>query len=67
MLFADGLDVLLGVNSFPTTVILDRSGKIAYRAEGFDPDGADGTPVDAIESDRQQGEESSRKAVNRKA
>jgi thiol-disulfide isomerase/thioredoxin len=49
VLFADGLDVLLGVNSFPTTVILDHAGKIAYRAEGFDPDGVDGTVVDAIE------------------
>jgi len=49
VLFADGLDVLLQVNSFPTTVILDRDGKIAYRAEGFDPDGADQTLVAAIE------------------
>jgi hypothetical protein len=49
VVFADGLDVLLQVNSFPTTVILDRAGKIAYRAEGFDPEGADQTLVDAIE------------------
>jgi cytochrome c biogenesis protein CcmG, thiol:disulfide interchange protein DsbE len=62
VLFADGLDVLLGVNSFPTTVILDRSGKIAYRAEGFDPDGVDGTVVDAIEKAiGSKAEESSRK------
>jgi len=38
VLFADGLDRLLAVNSLPTIIILDRSGKIAYRAEGFDPD-----------------------------
>jgi thiol-disulfide isomerase/thioredoxin len=38
VVFADGLDRLLAVNSFPTVVILDRTGKIAYRAEGFDPD-----------------------------
>ena len=38
VVFADGLDALLSVRSFPTVVILDRSGKIAYRAEGFDPD-----------------------------
>jgi thiol-disulfide isomerase/thioredoxin len=38
VVFADGLDVLLSVNSFPTVVILDRQGKIAYRAEGFNPD-----------------------------
>ncbi len=49
VLFADGLDALLQVNSFPTTVILDRAGKIAYRAEGFDPDGVDQTLAQAIE------------------
>jgi thiol-disulfide isomerase/thioredoxin len=49
VLFADGLDVLLQVNSFPTTVILDRTGKIAYRAEGFDPDGTDQAVVGAVE------------------
>jgi hypothetical protein len=26
------------VDSFPTTVILDRGGKIAFRTDGFDPD-----------------------------
>ena len=49
VLFGDGLDALLQVNSFPTTVILDREGKIAYRAEGFDPDGADQTMLEAVE------------------
>jgi thiol-disulfide isomerase/thioredoxin len=49
VLFGDGLDVLLQVTSFPTTVILDREGKIAYRAEGFDPDGTDQTMVEAVE------------------
>ena len=38
VVFADGLDRLLAVNSFPTVVVLDRTGKIAYRAEGFDPE-----------------------------
>lgn len=38
VVFADGLEKLLNVNSFPTLVVLDRAGKIAYRAEGFDPD-----------------------------
>jgi thiol-disulfide isomerase/thioredoxin len=38
VVFADGLDRLLSVNAFPTIVILDRTGKIAYRAEGFDPE-----------------------------
>jgi thiol-disulfide isomerase/thioredoxin len=49
VLFADGLDRLLQVNSFPTTLVLDRAGKIAYRAEGFDPEGSDQTLVEAIE------------------
>jgi thiol-disulfide isomerase/thioredoxin len=38
VVFADGLDRLLAVNAFPTVVVLDRLGKIAYRAAGFDPD-----------------------------
>ena len=33
--FADGLDHFLAVNSLPTVVIIDRAGKVAYRAEGF--------------------------------
>jgi thiol-disulfide isomerase/thioredoxin len=41
VVFADGLDRLLAVNSFPTVVVLDRTGKIAYRAEGFDPEEVD--------------------------
>jgi thiol-disulfide isomerase/thioredoxin len=35
VVFADGLDRLLEVNSLPTVVVIDREGKIAYRAEGF--------------------------------
>jgi len=38
VVFADGLERLLGVNSFPTVVVIDRDGKIAYRANGFSPD-----------------------------
>jgi thiol-disulfide isomerase/thioredoxin len=37
VVFADGLDRLLGVTAYPTFVVLDRSGKIAYRAVGADP------------------------------
>ncbi|HYL62135.1 MAG TPA: thioredoxin domain-containing protein [Candidatus Methylomirabilis sp.] len=36
VVFADGLDRLFGVKVFPTIVVLDRSGKIGYRSEGFD-------------------------------
>ena len=35
MVFADGLDRLLAVTSFPTVVVLNREGKIVYRSEGF--------------------------------
>jgi thiol-disulfide isomerase/thioredoxin len=48
-LFADGLDQLLRVNSFPTTVILDRTGKIAFRQDGFDPEGFEKSLADAID------------------
>jgi thiol-disulfide isomerase/thioredoxin len=47
-LFADGLNILLRVNSLPTTVILDRAGKVAYRSEGFDPDDVEKVLTDAI-------------------
>lgn len=48
-LFADGLDHLLGVVSYPTTVILNRTGKIAFRVEGFDPDGFERSLTEAVE------------------
>jgi thiol-disulfide isomerase/thioredoxin len=38
VLFADGLDDFYNVKSLPTLVILDSTGKVSYRAEGFDPD-----------------------------
>ncbi len=37
--FADGLDRFFAVNAFPTVMVIDRSGKIAYRSDGFEPDG----------------------------
>ena len=49
VLFADGLDLLLQVNSFPTTLVLDRAGKIAYRAEGVDMDSPEASLIEAIE------------------
>ncbi len=49
VVFADGLDRLLGVNSFPTTLVLDRAGRIAYRAEGVDMDSPEASLVEAIE------------------
>jgi len=49
VLFADGLDRLLSVDAYPTTVILDRMGKIAFRASGFQAETVDKLLGDAIE------------------
>lgn len=38
VVFADGLDRFFNVNAFPTVMVLDRAGKIAYRSDGFEPD-----------------------------
>ncbi len=49
VLFADGLDDFYKVQSLPTLVILDRTGKVSYRAEGFDPDTIVSELKDAIQ------------------
>ena len=38
VVFADGLDRFFTVNSFPTVLVIDRVGRIAYRSDGFEPD-----------------------------
>jgi thiol-disulfide isomerase/thioredoxin len=38
VVFADGLDRFFTVNSFPTVMVIDRMGRIAYRSDGFEPD-----------------------------
>ncbi len=38
VVLADGLDRLLGVKVLPTILVLDRSGRIVYRGEGYAPD-----------------------------
>jgi thioredoxin-related protein len=38
VVFADGLDRLFSVDSFPTVIVIDREGKIAFRSNGFDPE-----------------------------
>src|SRR5229473_6326501 len=38
VVFADGLDRFFTVNAFPTVMVIDRAGKIAYRSDGFEPD-----------------------------
>jgi hypothetical protein len=44
LVFADGVNKAFHVTSIPTIIVLDRSGKVAYRSQGFAPDGF----VDAI-------------------
>jgi thiol-disulfide isomerase/thioredoxin len=44
LVFSDGVDQALHVVSIPTIIVLDRAGKIAYRSQGFAPDGF----VDAV-------------------
>jgi thiol-disulfide isomerase/thioredoxin len=39
IVFADGIDNLLNIDSLPTIIVLDRTGRISYRSDGFDPDG----------------------------
>jgi thiol-disulfide isomerase/thioredoxin len=36
--FADGLEELFAVDSFPTVLIVDHAGKVVFRANGFDPE-----------------------------
>ena len=38
IVFSDGLDRFFAVNAFPTVLVIDRAGKIAFRSNGFDPD-----------------------------
>jgi thiol-disulfide isomerase/thioredoxin len=56
VLFADNLESYFSVSSFPTTIILSRDGKIAFRSDGFDPDTVDKTLTDAVESALHGGE-----------
>lgn len=48
VVFADGLDRLFAVNAFPTVLIIDSAGKIAYRAEGFGGDSFEQSLTDAV-------------------
>lgn len=54
VLFADNLETYFAVSSFPTTVILGRDGKTAFRTDGFDPDTVEKTLVEAIERARRK-------------
>jgi thiol-disulfide isomerase/thioredoxin len=46
--FADGLERVLGVNAFPTVLVLDREGKIIYRAEGYTGETYEGQLASAV-------------------
>ena len=35
VVFADGFDNLFRVEAFPTVIVLDRSGRVIYRTDGF--------------------------------
>jgi thiol-disulfide isomerase/thioredoxin len=39
VVYADGLDEFVKVQSLPTVLIVDRSGKITYRINGYPPEG----------------------------
>jgi len=39
LVFADGVNQAFHVESIPTILVLDKAGKIAYRTQGFAPDG----------------------------
>jgi len=38
LVFADGIDTALKIETIPTIIVLDHAGKIAYRTQGFVPD-----------------------------
>jgi thiol-disulfide isomerase/thioredoxin len=46
--FADGVNHAFKVESIPAVLVLDKSGKIAYRTQGFAPDGFTGLAVASI-------------------
>jgi thiol-disulfide isomerase/thioredoxin len=39
LVFADGVNQAFHVETIPTVLVLDKAGKIAYRTQGFAPDG----------------------------
>ncbi|MGA7917569.1 MAG: redoxin family protein [Candidatus Acidiferrales bacterium] len=50
IVYADGLDDFMKVDSLPTVMVLDRAGKIIYRIDGFPPDGFTENLNNAIQS-----------------
>jgi thiol-disulfide isomerase/thioredoxin len=50
VVYADGLDEFVKVQSLPTVLIVDRSGKITYRINGFPPEGFAENLTNAIQA-----------------
>jgi thiol-disulfide isomerase/thioredoxin len=50
VIYADGLDAFMKVESLPTVLILDRSGKITYRINGYPPEGFAENLTNAIQA-----------------
>lgn len=50
VVYADGLDTFLKVDSVPTVLLLDRTGEITYRADGLAPEGFPESLIAAIQS-----------------
>jgi thiol-disulfide isomerase/thioredoxin len=50
MVYADGLDDFMKVDSLPTVMVFDRAGKIIYRINGFPPEGFTENLNSAIQS-----------------
>lgn len=46
--FADGVNQAFHIETLPAVVVLDKSGKIAYRTQGFAPDGFSDLAVAAV-------------------
>ena len=50
VVYADGLDEFVKVESLPTVLIVDRSGKITYRINGYPPEGFAENLTNAIQA-----------------
>jgi thiol-disulfide isomerase/thioredoxin len=50
VVYADGLDDFVKVESLPTVMILDRAGKITYRINGYPPEGFAENLTNAIQA-----------------
>jgi len=50
IVYADGLNTFMKVEALPTVVILDHTGKITYRVDGFMPDGFEENLTNGIQA-----------------